>query len=64
MALREILGHICWVLVLRTFRGETSGVNTLENYQSCHARVLYWVNTVKYTTSRTGPILENSFYFK
>ena len=29
----------------------------LVNLWSCHARVLYWVNTVKYTPSRASPIL-------
>ena len=28
------------------------------NFQSCHARVGYWVNTGKYTPSRAGPIPE------
>ena len=29
----------------------------LVNFQNSHSRVIYWVNTGKYTPSRAGPIL-------
>ena len=45
MPLREILGQVCLDLVIRKLRGATSAAHPVANCQSCHARVLYWVNT-------------------
>jgi hypothetical protein len=57
LQLKKFLAWFYGILYLEKLGG-TSAVHPVANFQSCHARFGYWVNTGKYTPSRAGPILE------
>ena len=56
--LEKFLARFYRIFYLENLGRGASAAHPLASFQSCHARVLYWANTVKYTTSTAGPILE------
>ena len=58
--LEKFLARFDGILYTENSRRATSEAHPVVNSQSCHPRVLNWVNTVKYLPSRAGPILEKS----
>ena len=55
--MKKFLARFYMILYLENL-GKTSAAHPVANFQSCHARVGYLVNTGKYTPSRARQILK------